>query len=64
MDIEEYRSQVETLLLQAVAEGKTKLTESEVLTMLADFSDKAAAFFCDNSVQEVHLRRSHESCNE
>ena len=39
MDIEEYRSQVETLLLQAVAEGKTKLTESEVLTMLADFSD-------------------------
>ena len=43
MDIEEYRSQVETLLLQAVAEGKTKLTESEVLTMLADFSDDELA---------------------
>lgn len=43
MDIGEYRSQVETLLLQAVAEGKTKLTESEVLTMLADFSDDELA---------------------
>lgn len=43
MDIEEYRSQVEMLLLQAVAEGKTKLTESEVLTMLADFSDDELA---------------------
>lgn len=43
MDIEEYRSQVETLLLQAVAERKTKLTESEVLTMLADFSDDELA---------------------
>lgn len=43
MDIEEYRSQVETLLLQAVVEGKTKLTESEVLTMLADFSDDELA---------------------
>lgn len=43
MDIEEYRSQVETLLLQAVAEGKTKLTESEVFTMLADFSDDELA---------------------
>ena len=43
MDIGEYRSQVETLLLQAVAEGKTKLTESEVLTMLADFSDDERA---------------------
>ena len=43
MDIEEYRSQVETLLLQAVAEGKTKLTENEVLTMLADFSDDELA---------------------
>lgn len=43
MDIGEYRSQVETLLLQAVAEGKTKLTESEVLTMLADFSNDELA---------------------
>ena len=34
---------METLLLQAVAEGKTKLTESEVLTMLADFSDDELA---------------------
>ena len=43
MDIGEYRSQVETLLLQAVAEGKMKLTESEVLTMLADFSNDELA---------------------
>lgn len=34
---------METLLLQAVAEGKTKLTESEVLAMLADFSDDELA---------------------
>ena len=32
--------------------------------MLANFSDKVATFFGDNSVKEVHLRRSHESCNE
>ena len=43
MNIEEYRSQVEALLLQAVAEGKTKLTESEVRAMLADFADDELA---------------------
>ena len=32
--------------------------------ILTNFSNKVAAFFSNLSVKEVHLRGSHESCNE